>query len=215
MKNRIAFLVVLIFSIFTVYGQDIVRVNHPDCISFGSSQFQLVLTEEDYSSIYILVGDRYRIYPDSTGFFTHQKENEDQSMVLFRVFDASESDSTPIFQKTIQYYPPPKPTATFSGKLTGETINKETLLINRHISAHLYNYNIELGYKVKSFTFIIVRNDQVLFFKDYFRNSIGDEAIDFIANKILSGDRILVTNIEIETDYRLNRNINSIQLVVE
>jgi len=202
----------------TLHSQNCVITNNFSFFWYGIENPITICTKTDSCKSLIVTTNNGKIKPNglSDSCCSYLYTPEYYSSTTIFVFKKVNNDSVLIKKELFFIHPLPLPWAYIAGIRDMGTVNHNILKISKSIYASETNVNIDIHYKVESYTIFIIRNGNVIFFKDI----IGSELTDDILKEIDSSnpdDRYIFTNIRVKLPFYNNHlvTINSVELKIK
>ena len=178
------------------------------------SQMRLNGNYGSYEDILIIANDGKEYIPDSIGNFVIITDRTHYELkVYLRQGDSREQ----LLEQKFQLKNHPRPLAYLApvNKYVEREIDKEVFMNYKGIIIELYNYDIDLQFKLEKFNVLVIRGDLVIVDEIYHTARFSNELLDTFERTLQSGDRIFFTDISAVSDYWDHRELNSISVIIK
>jgi hypothetical protein len=186
--------------------------NHSWLFLNVENNMSIILSTKSSSKIKIYSNLGHYIKVDSLGNFRFKPKTSRD--VKFKVYSYQEKDSTLIHEEGFTVKPLPKATAMLGGNSKSQ-ISKNELLAQIGIRAEVINYNFNISVPIKSYTLILLKDKQLVYFEDCKGAKLTSGTKKELAKLIKGGERLIITNIETNPYYHFNKYINSIEIKIK
>lgn len=216
MKVIISIALILLFSPLLAFSQKIEYVTNDFCWLFLNIPNRMSIEAGDipFSEIKIKTSDHQNIQVDTDGKFSFRTIRR---RVTLKAYQHQGKDSSFICERTFEVKPLPKATARIGRAFRENQIemSKGEFLAQVGINAPLVNYDFNVGFSIESFTIIVTRKNELVYLKDFKGGRFSSEMKNELKKLLKGGERILFTNIKIQSQFHFNKFINSIELKIK
>ncbi len=207
------YIILLILSTYTLnnYAQRIVIANNRQNIVYAGIENPLSFLVEGYpcGSIYLST-DNGQIERYDSCYCSYRPTNTGISKII--VSGRINDKKVNIGEYFFRVMSPPLPIARIAGK-NGGSIKKEVLKVQGGVIARVEGFDIMAHILVKSYTVIILRNNEQIFFHSNKGNRYNQEVIDAFS-ALQPSDDVFIIKITVETPDGKQHSIQGLEFTV-
>lgn len=212
--KKLAFIIIFSLPYFSLKAQHQFAIINTQSWLFMNidNPLNFTLQEIPNNEIKIISNLGHIIKVDSNGRFIINPKSS--VSIKLKVYRFNKQDSILIHERHFSVKPMPKPTARY-GNLFKNEMTKSEFLHQRGIRADVLNYDYGIRIPVESFTLIVIKEKELLYFEDCTGYSLKTDTKEELEKLLNGGERVLFTNLKIKPFYHFNQYINSIEIRIK
>jgi hypothetical protein len=130
------------------------------------------------------------------------------------IFTVTNRKKSKIGESTFRVHPISNPYARYAGQ-TGGRLSKEIVKVNNGLwQFHITELECQPYFKVDKYSVIVIKSDKTILMTENTGAKFEDATVD-IVEKLDKGDRLIFSQIIIETPDKIKRIVNPIEFVIE